>query len=71
MALENCGYQTEKRLFSPHATLKRKCVNPLTKQIADQIYFSIPWFVSEFVLVESLSDKQGVNYKVIEKYPLS
>ncbi len=75
VALENCGYQTEKRIFSPHVTLKRKCVSPLTnqitRQIADQIDFSIPWLVNEFVLVESLSGKQGVNYQVIEKYPLS
>lgn len=67
VTLENCGYQTEKRIFSPHVTLKRKCVSPFTNQTG----FSIPWLVNEFVLVESLIDKQGVNYQVIEKYPFS
>ena len=67
VALANCSYQTEKRIFSPHVTLKRKCVSPL----ANQVGFTIPWLVNEFVLVESLIDKQGVNYQVIEKYPLS
>ena len=71
VALENCGYQAEKRTFSPHVTLKRKVVSPAGHTEADQINFSIPWLVNEFVLVESHSDKQGVNYQVIEKYPLS
>ena len=70
-AIENCDYQQEKRVYAPHVTLMRKCVNPLTSQVAGQIDFSIPWFINEFVLVESHSDKQGVNYQVIEKYPLS
>ena len=75
VALENCGYQSEKRVFSPHVTLMRKYLIPFGNQMgnqsAEQIDFSITWLVNEFVLVESHSDKQGVNYQVIEKYPLS
>jgi RNA 2',3'-cyclic 3'-phosphodiesterase len=71
VALENCGYQSEKRVFSPHVTLMRKYVTPLSNQIAEQIDFSIPWRVEEFVLIESITYKEGVNYQVIEKYPLS
>lgn len=75
VALESCGYQSEKRVFSPHLTLMRKYVSPpanqITRQIAEQIDFSIPWRVEEFVLIESITYKEGVNYQVIEKYPLS
>lgn len=67
VALENCGYQPEKRDFTPHVTLLRKCTSP----VPDQQGFSIPWRVNEFVLVESCMDRHGVNYQVIEKYPLS
>ena len=71
VALESCGYQSEKRVFSPHVTLMRKYAGPLNNQIAEQIDFSIPWRVEEFVLIESITYKEGVNYQVIEKYPLS
>lgn len=66
-AIENCGYQREKRVFSPHVTLMRKYTNPVTAQVD----FSIPWTVDNFVLVESYIDQHGANYQVIEKYPLS
>ncbi len=75
VAIENCGYQSEKRVFSPHVTLMRKYVSPfgnqMGNQVAEQIDFSIPWRVEEFVLIESITYKEGVNYQVIEKYPLS
>ena len=66
-ALENCGYRGEARSFTPHITLMRKCEQeePLD---AD---FSLEWPVDEFALVESRSDKHGVNYQLVEKYPLS
>ena len=65
--LKNCGYPAEERSFTPHITLMRKCEQeePLD---AD---FSLEWPVDEFALVESRSDKHGVNYQLIEKYPLS
>ncbi len=65
--IEKCGYADEKRAYAPHLTLMKKCVNPVT----DQSHFSIPWFIDEFVLLESCIDKDGVNYQLIEKYPLS
>ncbi|MFV9616441.1 MAG: RNA 2',3'-cyclic phosphodiesterase [Gammaproteobacteria bacterium] len=71
VALESCGYQSENRPFTPHLTLMRKYQGHLSNLIVDQIDFSIPWSVNEFVLVESHTDKQGVIYQVIEKYPLS
>ena len=65
-AIGHCAYQQEKRVYAPHVTLKRKCVNPG----ANPMDFSIPWFVDEFVLVESVTHPSGVEYRVIEKYPL-
>ncbi len=65
-AIENCAYQQEKRAYAPHVTLMRKCANPGPRQID----FSIPWFIDEFVLVESVTQQHGVDYQVIEKYPL-
>jgi 2'-5' RNA ligase len=66
-ALSGCGYECDKRPYSPHVTLMRKC-----KKIGgEQQGFSIPWAVNEFVLVESVQDVSGVNYQVIERYPLS
>ena len=65
-ALSECGYQQEKRSYNPHLSLMRKCASPvLTRQ-----NFSISWPVDEFVLVESIQDAAGVNYQVIERYPL-
>ena len=66
-SLANCGYQYESREYKAHVTLMRKCVSSVNSPED----FSIPWFVDEFCLVESISDPRGVNYQVIEKYPLA
>ena len=66
-ALSACGYQCDRRPFSPHITLMRKCIKP----VFDQPEFSIPWRIDEFVLVESVQDKKGVSYRVLEKYSLN
>ena len=65
--LENCGYGTEARSFTPHVTLMKKYAQAESLN-AD---FSIEWPVDEFALIESLRDKHGVYYQPIEKYPLS
>ncbi len=65
-ALSTCGYQCDRRPFSPHITLMRKCVKP----VVHQSEISIPWRIDEFVLVESVQDKTGVSYQVLEKYSL-
>jgi 2'-5' RNA ligase len=71
-ALGECGHQCDERIYSPHLTLMRKCdKSDYRKLIANQPHFSIPWVVEEFVLVESLIDQQGANYRVIEQYSLS
>ena len=65
-ALEDCGFVTDERAFSPHFTLLRKCRGP----VPENINFSIPWRVEEFVLVESITYKEGVKYQVLERYSL-
>jgi len=66
-AIKDCGFNPDTRQFSPHVTLMRKYSGPVPAQID----FSIPWHVEEFVLVESITYKEGVKYQVIEKYPLT
>lgn len=65
-ALEDCGFVTDERAFAPHLTLLRKCRGP----VPENINFSIPWRVEEFVLVESITCKEGVKYQVLERYSL-
>ncbi len=66
-ALTGCDYQVDSRHYQPHVTLKRKLAK--MAPVAD-LRFSIPWPVDEFVLVESVPAEKGVDYRVIEKYPL-
>ena len=66
IAIEDCGFVSDKRAYAPHVTLMRKCVHPAMKYED----FSIPWTVDEFVLVESVQDEAGVNYRVLERYTL-
>jgi 2'-5' RNA ligase len=64
--LSSCGFIPERRPFNPHVTIARKL--PLAPQ---QIEFEpISWKVDRFVLVESKSIPGGVQYQVIEEYPL-
>ncbi len=65
-ALSACDFQIDPRPYSPHVSLLRKA-RETTINYSD---FSIDWHVDEFVLVESVSTTGGVDYKVIEKYPL-
>ena len=65
-ALKACGYQPEQRAFAPHLTLKRKCNKPDIPGFD----FSVPWPVKEFVLVESITHPEGVEYRIIDTYPL-
>ena len=66
LALEGCGFVVDKRAFSPHLTLLRKCRGP----VPEKLDFSIPWHVEEFVLVESITYQEGVKYQVLERYSL-
>lgn len=62
----NCGYTPEKRPYAVHVTLLRKLLKPgpLVQPAP------IVWPVYDFVMVESITDQEGVLYRVIERYPL-
>ena len=66
IALEDCGFIVDTRAYAPHLTLLRKCRGP----VPENMNFSIPWRVEEFVLVESITYKEGVKYQVLERYSL-
>ena len=65
-ALSFCGYETEERKYNPHVSLMRKCTRP--ESVPHEL--AISWTIKEFVLVESIQTESGVNYQVIECYPL-
>lgn len=66
-ALEDCGFEIEKRPFVPHITLSRKAKNPRIKANLP----AIDWAVGEFVLAESVGGQGGVNYVVRARWPLA
>jgi 2'-5' RNA ligase len=65
-ALQTCDYRMERRPYAPHVTLMRKLNRP-GEMITPQ---PIEWPINEFVLVESVPVELGVEYRVIERYPL-
>jgi len=65
-ALQECGFEPEKRRFLPHVTLSRKVKKPTVKAGLDALI----WPVNEFALVESVREPGGVRYQVLERWPL-
>lgn len=66
-ALRDCNYRPEKRAYQPHVTFARK----LAQVPAVPEFAPLTWSVGEFVLIESVAVDNGVQYRVIETYPLS
>ena len=65
-ALAECEFETDKRSFVPHVTLSRKEKNPRPRAGLEPVR----WRVREFVLVESRPVAQGVEYTVLQSWPL-
>lgn len=65
-ALTGCGFEPEKRRFVPHITLARKVRKPLVRAGLEAIH----WPVRDFVLAESVSVSGGVEYRVLDRWPL-
>jgi 2'-5' RNA ligase len=64
--LQSCGYQPEARPYHPHITVARKVA-----AIDDNPGFtSLRWQVDEFALVEVHPVENGVQYRVVETWPL-
>jgi len=64
--ISQCEYQPETRLYSPHVTVARK----VPEQPGLKMAHRICWSVDRFVLVESVSQPDGVHYQVMEEYLL-
>jgi 2'-5' RNA ligase len=64
--LTDCGLKPEDRPYQAHITLIRKAGRalPVTRTAP------IPWSISEFCLVESVSEPDGVRYLVLRSWPL-
>ncbi len=64
--LQLCDYRPETRHYNPHVTVARKI-----GAIADSPGFApIAWKVEAFSLVEVRQIENGVQYRVIETFPL-
>lgn len=63
---EYVGQQTDKRVLRPHVTLLRKVSGRLGQHEITPMH----WAVDRFVLVESKTRSEGVQYRVIEEYDL-
>jgi len=65
-ALVACDYQPEVRPYHAHLTLARKI-----SESVDSIPFQpLEWSVADFVLVESLTHPEGVEYRVLKRWGL-
>jgi len=64
--LQSCGYRPETRRYHPHVTVARK-----TGAIDTNAAFKpLRWQVDEFALVEVHPVENGVEYRVVETWPL-
>ncbi len=64
--LQRCDYQPEARQYNPHVTVARKI-----RSVAESASFApIAWKVGAFSLVEVRQVENGVQYRVVETFPL-
>lgn len=65
-ALDEAGIETEARPYRPHVTLARK----LRRKIPLAEIVPIEWSVHEFVLLESVFEKESVRYQLLDRWRL-
>lgn len=65
--LRACGFKPETRAYHPHVTLARK----VSAIDSDAAFDPIRWQVTDFALVEVRGVENGVQYRVVETYPLT
>ena len=63
----DCGLALDKRPFVNHLTLKRKVDRPPAKLDIKPV----DWAVTDFVLVRSRTLPEGVQYTVVNRWPLT
>ncbi len=61
------GIKTDQREYNPHITIARK----VKQVIVPKETFHIPWHVNSFALVISESTDNGVDYRVLQEWPLT
>lgn len=59
-----CGIPVDERPFAPHVTLLRKAKRPVPLEFEPLI-----WTADSFCLVESCGLPEGVEYRVIKRWP--
>lgn len=64
-AAQSVGLEIEERRYSPHVTLARKAPAVMAAPIAP-----IEWLVTDFCLVESVTQADGPRYTVRQRWPL-
>ena len=62
--MSGCGFVPEERPFHPHLTILRKVRRQSPQEIP-----AIHWHVDDFVLVQSDTRPDGVQYSVIDRWP--
>jgi 2'-5' RNA ligase len=61
-----CELQPEARAWQPHITLARKAGRGLEAAQMEPI----DWSISDFCLVESVTDDTGASYRILRRWPL-
>lgn len=64
--LQTCGFTLDRRPFHAHVTLARKFPGPAPAEPPGE---PLCWNVDQIVLVESVSEKNGVHYQVLRGWP--
>jgi 2'-5' RNA ligase len=66
LGLKDCGFQPEKRAYSPHVTLARK------SRYVEGFRLERPfrWYPAEFVLAASGSGAEPPRYRILRRWPL-
>ena len=64
---QHCGGEAETRTFNPHVSLIRKATAaPLVNS-----HPPLLWHAADFALVESKSTRNGVEYQIVNRWPLN
>lgn len=67
---ESCNHEAQPTRFRPHVTLARKIRTlPELPEAAAQM-LPLFWQAMDFALIESVDMPDGVEYRVVERYPL-
>ncbi len=60
------GIHTDNKAFRPHITLLRNSHGAAVQEIKP-----LSWKVNSYYLIESVQTREGVEYRVIEEFPLA